>query len=95
MKNTSHEFGFTVSSANAARLRRRRGVESLVKLISLGLAVSAIAISASLSSAADLQWGGLYRFQGVRIDNPELKSDKSEKAYMLHHLILQPKIVAA
>lgn len=95
MKNTSHDFGISVSSANAARLRRRRGVESIVKMISLGLAVSAIAISASIASAADLQWGGLYRFEGVRIDNPELKSDKSEKAYMLHHLILQPKIVAA
>lgn len=95
MKNASHEFGFKVFSANACHLRQRRGVESWVKLMAFGLAVSAIAVSASLSSAADLQWGGLYRFEGVRIENPELKSDKSEKAYMLHHLILQPKIVAA
>jgi hypothetical protein len=66
----------------------------IYRTLSLGVALLAIAISASLSEAADLQWGGLYRFEGIRVSNPDL-ANKADKAYMLHHLILAPKIVAA
>jgi hypothetical protein len=67
---------------------------NLRQMIVRGLAAIAIAASASLAQAADLQWGGLYRFEGIRISNPEL-AGRNDKAYMLHHLILAPKIVAA
>lgn len=63
-------------------------------MILRGLAAIAIAASASLAQAADLQWGGLYRFEGLHISNPDL-ANKNDKDYMLHHLILAPKIVAA
>lgn len=47
------------------------------------------------ANAADLTWGGLYRVEGNFIENPELSGAKSNKAYLLHHLVLSPKIVAA
>ncbi len=45
--------------------------------------------------AGDISWSGRYRFEGLSLNNPGLDSSKKEKAYMLHHMILQPKIVAA
>lgn len=54
-----------------------------------------VTVTSTALQAADLQWGGLYRFEAVRIDNPELSGSKADKAYMLHHLILAPKVVAA
>jgi hypothetical protein len=47
------------------------------------------------ASAADITWGGLYRAEGIQIQNPELSGANSEKSYILHHLVLTPKIVAA
>lgn len=52
-------------------------------------------ICAASVNAADLTWGGLYRFEGVKIQNPELASANTDKAYALHHLVLTPKIIAA
>lgn len=74
--------------------RRSPAHRSSLRVLSLGAALLAIAISASMSEAADLQWGGLYRVEGIRISNPDL-ANKADKAYMLHHLVLAPKIVAA
>lgn len=76
---------------------------SLVRIFSRAFAPVALLVAlpvslvatASVSNAADLQWGGLYRFEAIRINNPELSGDKADKAYMLHHLVLAPKIVAA
>lgn len=62
-------------------------------LIALGFLI--FGVLASKSEAADFQWNGLYRFEGLRINNPELNGQKADKAYMLHHLILAPKIIAA
>ena len=72
----------------------RTTIRNVSLIIFRGLAAVAIAASASLSQAADLQWGGLYRFEGLHISNPDL-ANKNDKDYMLHHLILAPKIVAA
>lgn len=47
------------------------------------------------AQATDLTWGGLYRVEGVKIKNPELSGADSNKAYLLQHLVLAPKIVAA
>ncbi len=59
------------------------------------LSLACVFGAATSAQAADLQWGGLYRFEAVRINNPELGSNKADKAYMLQHLILAPKVVAA
>ena len=60
------------------------------------LGTFAIATAASsTASAADLTWGGTYRAEGNWIKNPELGGPESNKAYLLHHLILAPKLIAA
>ncbi len=46
------------------------------------------------ASAGDLEWSGLYRFEGNFIKNSELSGEDRELTYGLHHLILRPKIVA-
>lgn len=46
------------------------------------------------ADAADLDWTGIYRIEGYHIVNSELSDDDREKSYGLHHLALQPKIVA-
>lgn len=50
---------------------------------------------ASTVFAADLEWSGTYRAEGVFIKNSEASSSGKEKSYGLHHLILKPKIVAS
>lgn len=48
------------------------------------------------SSAADLEWSGTYRIEGLFIKDSEASSSVGkEKDYGLHHLILRPKIVAS
>ena len=44
--------------------------------------------------AGDLEWSGVYRFEGYHIKNSELGSRGRELSYGLHHLVLRPKIVA-
>lgn len=43
---------------------------------------------------ADIEWGGTYRFEGVKIENAEMDAVERNKQYMLHHLVLNPKITA-
>ena len=59
------------------------------------MAIFAILMFVSIARASDLSWSGTYRFEGVRIDDPDLNDKKRDKNYMLHHLVLQPKMVAA
>ena len=47
------------------------------------------------AQASDVTWGGTYRVEATKVVNPELSSAQSNKAYLLHHLILTPKIQAA
>lgn len=47
------------------------------------------------AEAADLSWSGLYRVEGLKIENAELDGVRRDKAYVLHHLVLQPKVIAA
>lgn len=47
------------------------------------------------SAHGDIEWEGTYRFEGLMAQNPELAKENTEtKAYMLHHLVLRPKITA-
>lgn len=64
----------------------------IVLSATLALATSVFATKAQ---TADLTWGGLYRVEAVKIKNSELSGDDSNKAYLLHHLVLSPKIIAA
>ncbi len=59
------------------------------------LAIFAILAFVSFAQASDMSWAGTYRFEGLRMSNPELNSTERDKNYMLHHLILTPKMVAA
>lgn len=52
-------------------------------------------LATSAAQAADITWGGTYRVEGVKLQNPELRDENSDKSYLLHHLVLHPKIVAA
>jgi len=62
----------------------------------LAIAVAVTACwGAPQAKAADLTWGGFYRFEAVKVNNAELTSDKTDKTYGLHHLVLLPKLVAA
>lgn len=54
----------------------------------------------SRAFAGDIEWGGLYRVEGYKIENSELRSSGSslgtqrDIGYGLSHLILRPKITA-
>lgn len=50
---------------------------------------------ASVAGAGDLQWNGYYRAEGVSIQGSEAQYPRLVKAYVLHHLVLNPTIVAA
>ncbi len=52
-------------------------------------------LASGTAHAADVTWGGTYRVEAVKVSNPELSSAKSNKSYLLHHLVLAPKIIAA
>lgn len=60
----------------------------------LGLFAVVAAFSPNARSA-DVTWGGEYRMEAIKIQDPELSSNGSNKSYVLQHLILNPKIVAA
>ncbi len=45
--------------------------------------------------AGDFQWSGIYRLEGVQIENPGLDSEKKQESYGLQHLVLKPRIDAA
>lgn len=49
-----------------------------------------------ISHAGDLEWSGLYRFEGTQINYPSLDSSTGKrKEYGVHTLIMRPKMVAA
>ncbi|MEK7355649.1 MAG: hypothetical protein AAB250_04330 [Bdellovibrionota bacterium] len=59
------------------------------------MGVLILLLAGSIANASDITWGGNYRVEAVKITNPELSSANSNKAYLLHHLVLTPKIQAA
>lgn len=69
--------------------------QKLPRKLAVTALLLATGVSAPVAHAADLTWGGFYRFEAVKVNNAELTSDKSDKAYGLHHLVLLPKLVAA
>lgn len=44
---------------------------------------------------ADIDWSGTYRLEGVKVENAEASGNGAKnKQYILHHLVLKPKITA-
>lgn len=83
-----------LSRFKMARLSRQSLASAL--LMSLAFGTASVGFSDSAQSA-DLTWGGIYRAEAVKLVDSELggPGDQSNKAYLLHHLVLTPKIVAA
>ncbi|MCC6278362.1 MAG: hypothetical protein IT289_10660 [Oligoflexia bacterium] len=61
------------------------------------LAVLQITLTGSFVLAGDISWSGRYRAEGIFLKTQKLDKDKSglENSYILHHLVLKPKIVAS
>jgi hypothetical protein len=76
-------------SMSPSRLTRSLG------LFFVTLTSFALAGLSSSAHAADITWGGTYRVEAVKIRGAELTSDNTDKSYLLHHLVLSPKLVAA
>lgn len=47
------------------------------------------------AQAGDISWSGLYRIEYNQSENLELNSAHKKQGYFLHHLVLNPKIIAA
>lgn len=63
--------------------------------LALNLFTFALLLSfASQATAGDIKWSGQYRFEGLRINNPSLSDNGTNKSYILHHLTLRPEITA-
>jgi hypothetical protein len=84
------------SKANSSN-RNLRGdsMRFLTALTAFTLVIGSVVGLSTPASAADVTWGGTYRVEAVKVANPELSSAKSNKSYLLNHLVLAPKIVAA
>ncbi len=48
----------------------------------------------TFAHAGDIDWTGTYRVEGVKVENAEANSEEKNKQYILHHLVLKPKITA-
>ncbi len=63
--------------------------------------VSVVLLAATLLSgfqsahAMSVDWAGVYRFEYAEVDNTSLGSPHLRKSYLLNHLHLSPKIIAA
>ena len=68
---------------------------SLGRYLSVPTLIIAGLLGSSHAFAADVTWGGNYRVELIKIKNPELTGDNSSKSYILNHLTLTPKVVAA
>jgi hypothetical protein len=60
--------------------------------ITLSILVSSLFTNSAV--AGDLEWSGVYRFEGNFLKNSELGDKGKELSYGQHHLVLRPKIVA-
>ncbi len=49
----------------------------------------------NVAQAMVLDWQGMYRLEGVQLDNADLNTNHRDTSYVLHHLYLKPKIEAS
>lgn len=72
----------------------RMGVVQKSSVLLITLSLLTFGLFANSAFAGDLEWSGLYRFEGHFLKNSELTGDDREITYGQHHLILRPKITA-
>jgi hypothetical protein len=71
----------------------RAGVMQKFSIISITLSVLA-AVTFTSRAYADIEWSGVFRFEGNHIKNSDLNDRGRELGYGVSHLVLRPKIVA-
>ncbi len=69
--------------------------KNVLKSVSAILLFGLASVLVSSKASADLTWTGTYRAEANKVKNAELDSSNSDKSYILHHLVLEPKIIAA
>lgn len=69
------------------------GVVQKNSVILIALTVLLAGLFSNSAVAGDLEWSGVYRFEGNFLKNSELDGDR-EITYGQHHLVLRPKITA-
>lgn len=52
-------------------------------------------ILSTTAHALSLDWSGHYRFEAVQIESTTFANPKNPKSYLLHNLVLSPRIIAA
>lgn len=57
--------------------------------------VAGLAVAAQGAHALSIDWTGAYRFEYTQIESTTLANPKNPKAYFLHNLVLQPRVIAA
>jgi len=66
-----------------------------LKRVVMALAMVTISLLGQSSSAMSVDWAGVYRFEYTEVDSTSLGSPHLRKSYLLNHLHLSPKIIAA
>jgi hypothetical protein len=64
-------------------------------VICQSLMAASLVLASPALHALSIDWAGNYRFEYVDIDKTSLDDPKNHKAYVLNHLSLSPKIIAA
>ncbi|MGZ5278872.1 MAG: hypothetical protein ACXWC9_02955 [Pseudobdellovibrionaceae bacterium] len=64
-------------------------------VICQSLMAASLVLSSSSASALSIDWSGNYRFEYTEVDRTSVGDPKLRKAYVLNHLSLSPKIIAA
>jgi len=64
-------------------------------VICQSLMAASLVLSTSSASALSIDWSGNYRFEYTEVDRTSVGDPKLRKAYVLNHLSLSPKIIAA
>lgn len=65
-----------------------------MKLMAMLAVVCSSVFAAESVWAGDLEWSGNYRIEGVKVNGPDMNGSTRNKQYMLHHLVLTPRINA-
>jgi hypothetical protein len=69
--------------------------EKLQNVICQSLMAASLALSCNSAKALSIDWSGNYRFEYTEVDRTSVGDPKLRKAYVLNHLSLSPKIIAA
>lgn len=70
-------------------------MKSVIKNWAVVVALTLPSVLGSQALALSLDWSGHYRFEFTDLESTSLAEPKNRKSYMLHNLVLSPKIIAA